>query len=88
MPIAQNLCNNHNEFADKCWISTRQCFVGKQGEWSSSLIFGQFLGSATVQYKRAEDAKRAKEDYHGGTLDDRVLIVEYDIVKGTISADE
>jgi len=41
-----------------------------------------------VQYKRAEDAKRAKEDYHGGTLDDRVLIVEYDIVKGTISADE
>ena len=41
-----------------------------------------------MQYKRAEDAKRAKEDYHGGTLDDRVLIVEYDIVKGTISADE
>lgn len=50
--------------------------------------FGQFLGSATVQYKRPEDAKAAKEDYHGGTLDDRVLIVEYDIVKTTISANE
>lgn len=46
------------------------------------------MGSATVQYKRPEDAKAAKEDYHGGTLDDRVLIVEYDIVKTTISADD
>lgn len=50
--------------------------------------FGQFLGSATVQYKKAEDAKRAKEDYHGGTLDDRVLIVEFDIVRTTINANE
>lgn len=50
--------------------------------------FGQFLGSATVQYKRPEDARRAKEDYHGATLDDRILIVEYDLVKTTISGNQ
>lgn len=50
--------------------------------------FGQFLGSATVEFKRPEDAKAAKEDYHGGTLDDRVLIVDYDLVKTTINPEE
>ena len=41
-----------------------------------------------MQYKRPEDAKSAKEDYHGGTLDDRVLIVEYEYVKTTVRANE
>ncbi len=40
--------------------------------------FGQFLGSATVVYERAEDAKKAIEDYHGATLDDKILTVEFD----------
>lgn len=42
--------------------------------------FGQFLGSATVQYRRPEDAKRAIEEYHEAYLDDKVLTVEYDMV--------
>ena len=41
--------------------------------------FGVFLGSATVQYKRPEHAKQAIEEYHEGLLDEKVLVVEYDI---------
>ena len=44
--------------------------------------FGMFLGSATVQYKRAEDAKKAIHEYHEGELDGKVITVEYDILKG------
>lgn len=43
--------------------------------------FGMFLGSATVQYKRAEDAKKAINEYHEGELDGKVITVEYDILK-------
>ena len=45
--------------------------------------FGQFLGSATVSYRRPEDAKRAIEEYHEAFLDDKVLTVEYDMVPQT-----
>ena len=41
--------------------------------------FGQFLGSATVVYEKAEDAKHAIEEYHQAMLDNKVLTVEYDI---------
>ena len=41
--------------------------------------FGMFLGSATVQYKNAADAKKAIDEYHEGELADRVITVEYDI---------
>lgn len=40
--------------------------------------FGQFLGSATVVYERAEDASKAIEEYHGAQLDDKILTVEFD----------
>ena len=43
--------------------------------------FGMFLGSATVQYKRPEDAKKAIHEYHEGELDGKVITVEYDILK-------
>lgn len=42
--------------------------------------FGSFLGSATVTYAKAEDAKKAIKEYHGAFLDDKVLTVEYDVV--------
>lgn len=42
--------------------------------------FGQFLGSATVTYERAEDAKQAIDEYNGAFLDEKVLVVEYDMV--------
>lgn len=45
--------------------------------------WGHFMGSATVVYKRPEDAKRAIEEYHEAFLDDKVLTVEYDMVKTT-----
>lgn len=38
--------------------------------------FGQFLGSATVIYERAEDAQKAIQEYHNAQLDDRILTVE------------
>lgn len=42
--------------------------------------FGQFLGSATVTYERPEDAKQAIIEYNGAFLDEKVLVVEYDMV--------
>ena len=42
--------------------------------------FGNFLGSATVTYKRPDDAKQAITEYHGAFLDDKVLTVEFDMV--------
>ena len=42
--------------------------------------FGQFLGSATVTYENAKDAKTAIQEYNGAHLDDKVLTVEYDMV--------
>jgi RNA recognition motif-containing protein len=42
--------------------------------------FGQFLGSATVTYERAEDAKQAIREYNGAFLDEKVLVVEHDMV--------
>jgi len=42
--------------------------------------FGNFLGSATVTYKKADDAKQAIHEYNGAFLDDKVLTVEYDVV--------
>ena len=42
--------------------------------------FGQFLGSATVTFERAEDAKLAVAEYNGAYLDDKVLTVEFDMV--------
>jgi len=42
--------------------------------------FGQFLGSATVTYERFEDAKQAIDEYNGAFLDEKVLVVEYDMV--------
>lgn len=42
--------------------------------------FGQFLGSATVTYERTEDAKQAIVEYNGAFLDEKVLVVEYDMV--------
>lgn len=47
--------------------------------------FGNFLGSATVQYKRAEDARKAIDEYHEGELDGRVISVEHDIIKAGTS---
>ena len=41
--------------------------------------FGQFLGSATIVFEKAEDAKQAIEDYNQALLDNRVLTVEYDM---------
>ena len=43
--------------------------------------FGMFLGSATVQYKKPEDAKRAIQEYHEGELDGKVITVENDILQ-------
>jgi RNA recognition motif-containing protein len=43
--------------------------------------FGQFLGSATVTYERPECARNAIESYNGAFLDDKVLTVEYDMVR-------
>mmetsp|Transcript_27009 Transcript_27009/g.26072 ORF Transcript_27009/g.26072 Transcript_27009/m.26072 type:complete len:154 (+) Transcript_27009:465-926(+) len=40
--------------------------------------FGKFLGSASVVYEKAEDAKKAITEYHGAYLDDKVLTVEFD----------
>lgn len=36
------------------------------------------MGSATVMYEDDSDAAKAIEEYHGATLDDKVLTVEYD----------
>lgn len=47
--------------------------------------FGVFLGSATVEYRRQEDAKRAIEEYHEAFLDDKVLTVEFDMVPNKAS---
>ena len=43
--------------------------------------FGQFLGSATVQYKKPEHAKKAIAEYNEGELDGKLLTVEPDILK-------
>lgn len=43
--------------------------------------FGMFLGSATVQYKKPEDAKKAIQEYHEGELDGKVITVENDILQ-------
>ena len=40
---------------------------------------GKFLGSATVEYEDADCAQQALEEYNGALLDDRELIIEYDI---------
>lgn len=48
--------------------------------------FGIFLGSATVTYAKAEDAKRAIAKFHGNFLDDKVLTVEYDILSKPVKA--
>ena len=40
--------------------------------------FDAFLGSATIIYERAEDAKKAIAEYHGAFLDDKLLTVEFD----------
>jgi hypothetical protein len=32
-----------------------------------------------VQYKRPDHAKQAIEEYHEGLLDEKVLVVEYDM---------
>jgi RNA recognition motif-containing protein len=37
------------------------------------------MGSATVVYEKEEDASKAIEEYHGATLDERLLTVEYDL---------
>ena len=42
--------------------------------------FGQFLGSATVTFKNPADAKAAINEYDGCLLDDKVILVEYDMV--------
>ena len=41
---------------------------------------GQFLGSATVTFEKAIDAKKAIKEYHGAWLDDKILSVEFDVV--------
>jgi RNA recognition motif-containing protein len=41
------------------------------------------MGSATVEYRRPEDAKKAIEEYHEAYLDDKVLTVEYDVREQT-----
>lgn len=46
--------------------------------------FGSFLGSATVTYVKAEDAKKAIKEYHGAFLDDKVITVEYDVVTSSM----
>ena len=38
------------------------------------------MGSATVTYERVEDAKQAIVEYNGAFLDEKVLVVEYDMV--------
>ena len=43
--------------------------------------FGEFLGSATVSYQQPDDAKKAIAEYNGAYLDEKVLLVEYDMVK-------
>lgn len=40
--------------------------------------FDAFMGSATVIYDKAEDAKKAISEYHGAYLDDKLLTVEFD----------
>lgn len=37
------------------------------------------MGSATVVYEKEDDAAKAIEEYHGATLDERLLTVEYDL---------
>jgi RNA recognition motif-containing protein len=39
--------------------------------------FKQYLGSATIVYATTEGASRARKDYNGAMLDDRVMTVEY-----------
>jgi RNA recognition motif-containing protein len=43
--------------------------------------FGEFIGSATVLYENPGDAKKAIAEYNGAYLDEKVLLVEYDMVK-------
>jgi len=38
------------------------------------------LGSATVTYQTPEDAKQAIVEYNGAYLDEKVLVVEYDMM--------
>lgn len=44
--------------------------------------FGNFLGSATVQFKRPEDAKKAIDEYHGAELEGKVITIEPDVESG------
>ena len=39
--------------------------------------FGEFIGSATVVFEQKEDGNRAIKAYHGASLDDKVLQVEW-----------
>jgi RNA recognition motif-containing protein len=39
--------------------------------------FGVFKGTATVVYEKADDAKKAIDEYHGAYLDEKLLTVEY-----------
>lgn len=41
--------------------------------------YGNFLGSASVKFKHAEDARKAIDEYHGAELDGKVLTIEYDL---------
>ena len=43
--------------------------------------FGEFVGSATVCYQNPADAKKAIQEYNHAHLDEKVLIVEYDMVR-------
>ena len=49
--------------------------------------FGNFLGSATVQFKHPECAKKAIDEYHGAELEGKVITIEYDVESGRGSRD-
>ena len=40
-------------------------------------MFGQYLGSATIIYAKANSAEAAIKKYNFAQLDDRVLKIEY-----------
>jgi len=40
--------------------------------------FGQCFGSATIVYEDPSDAAKAIKEYHGASLDERLLSVQYD----------
>lgn len=48
--------------------------------------FDQFLGSATIIFERPDDAKKAIDEYHGASVDGKVLTVEFDKEVGATAA--